>query len=131
MDGGCDQKGLNAHVHQAGDGLRRAVGVQSAEHKVSGEGGLDGDFGGFKIADFADENDVGILAEEGAQGGGKVEADLLLHLNLVDALQLEFDRIFGGHDVGVRLVEQGDGRVQGVGFARAGRAGDEHHSVRS
>ena len=68
VDGGCDQEWLDAHVHEAGDGFRGAVGVQRAEHKVSGERGLDGDFGGFKVADFADQDDVGILAQETSAG---------------------------------------------------------------
>ena len=85
VDRGCHQEWLNAHVHQAGDGFRSAVGVQRGEHKVAGESGLDGDFSGFKVSDFADQNDVGILAQEGSQGSGKVQADLLLHLHLVDA----------------------------------------------
>ena len=34
------------------------VGVQGGEDQVAGEGGLNGDFGHFQIADFADEDDV-------------------------------------------------------------------------
>jgi len=38
------------------------------------ESGLDGDFPRFqKIADFADQNDVWILPEEGTKSGGKVQ----------------------------------------------------------
>ena len=94
VDRGCDQKGLNTHVHQSCNGFRRAVGVQGRKYKVTGKRRFDSDFSGFEVADFADENDVGILTQEGAQSGGKVQADLLLHLYLIDAGQLEFDGIF-------------------------------------
>ena len=59
----------------------------------------------FKVADFTDENYVWILSQERAQGGGKVQADLLFHLHLVDSTQLEFDGVFRGHDVGVDGVQ--------------------------
>src|SRR6266403_1749284 len=95
------EKRLDTHVHQAADGRRRVVGVQRREHQVSRERGLDSDFRRFKVANLADQNDVGILAQEGAERGGKVQANLLLHLYLVDAGQLELDRVFRGHDVGV------------------------------
>ena len=108
VDRSRHQEWLNTHVHQAGNGFRRAVGVQRGKHQVAGESGLDGDFRGFKVADFADQNDVGILPQEGAQRGGKVQADLFFHLHLVDAAQLEFDRIFGRHDVGVGRVQPRD-----------------------
>ncbi len=74
VDRSRNQEGLNAHVHQAGDRLRRAVGMQRGKHQVAGEGGLDGDFRGFKVADFADQDDVGILPQESAQRGRKVQA---------------------------------------------------------
>src|SRR5208282_774462 len=56
--------------------------------------------------------------------------DLLLHLHLVHASQLELNRVFGGHDVGIRLVQPRNGRVERVGFARSGRPRDQHHAVR-
>ena len=84
--------------------------MQRGKHQVAGQRGLDRDFGGFKVSNFADQDDVGILPQEGAQGGGEVQADLLLHLHLVDALQLELDRILGRHDVGVGLYSGGQSR---------------------
>ncbi len=47
---------------------------------------------GFRVADFADQDDVGVLAQERAQHAGEVQADLLAHRHLVDARQVEFDR---------------------------------------
>src|SRR5215469_198666 len=123
------QEGFNAHVHESGDGFRRTVGVQGGKHQVAGESSLDGDFRGLEVADLAHQDDVGVLPQEGTQGGGKVQPDLLFHLHLVDADQLELHRVFGGHDVGVGYVQAGDGGIQGVGLARARGPGDQHHAV--
>ena len=55
---------------------------------------------------------------------------LLAHLHLVDARQVELDRVLGGHDVDAGLVELRERRVERVRLAAAGRAGDEHHAPR-
>src|SRR6059036_1982483 len=57
------------------------IGVKAA---VTGQSRLYPDFRRLEVADLANENDIGVLAEEGAQRGGEVQADLLLHLHLVD-----------------------------------------------
>src|SRR6185312_14062188 len=121
---------LNAHIHQTADSFRRAVRVQRGEHQVSGESGLNGDFGGFKVADFAHQNHVGVLPQKRAQRCVKVQADGFFHLHLVHAVQLELYRIFSGNNVSVRLVEQRYGRIKSVGFARSGGTGDQHHAIR-
>ena len=46
--------------------------MEGGEYEVTGQGGLDGDLRGFEVTNLTDENDVWILAEEGAQGSGKV-----------------------------------------------------------
>ena len=98
---GRDRVGLDAHVDQARQGLRRVVGVQGGEHQVAGLRRLDGDLGGLQVADFADHDHVRVLAQEGAQRGGEGQADLVVDVDLVDAGQIDFRRIFGGRDVGV------------------------------
>ena len=61
---------------------------------------------------------------------GERQADAVAHLHLVDARQVELDRVLGGHDVHAGLVELRERRVERVGLAAAGRAGDEHHAPR-
>ena len=61
--------GAHAHGDEAWDAPGGIVGVKSGDDEVSGEGGLEGDLGSFVIADFADHDDVGILAEERAECG--------------------------------------------------------------
>ena len=48
---------------------------------------------------------MGGLPQKGAQGRGEVQPDLLLHLHLVDAVQVELHRVLGGHDVGLGCVD--------------------------
>src|SRR4028118_1582905 len=45
---------------------------------------LRGDRGGFNVADFADEHDVRVVAEDRAEAGGEGEPDLRVDLNLLD-----------------------------------------------
>src|SRR6185437_658422 len=125
-----DKEWLDAHVHQAADGLRSAVGVERRKHKVTCKRGLDGNFRGLEVANLADEDHVGILAKESAKSCGEVQADGFLHLHLVHAVKLELDGIFGRHDVGIRLVQQRDRGVKSVGLAGTRGAGDQHHAVR-
>ena len=63
---------------------------------------LTADLRGLEVADLADHDDVGVLAQEAAQRGGEVQADVVVHLHLVDAGEVELDRVLGGADVRVR-----------------------------
>ena len=82
------------------------------------------------VADFADHDDVGVLAQDGAQGLGKVQIDLGVDLGLAHTGQLVFDRVFHRHDVAVRRVQPLQRRIQRGGFARTGGAGHQHNAVR-
>src|ERR1700722_16348027 len=129
-DGRGNQERRDAHVVQTRDGAGSVITMHGAQHLVTGERGFDRDFGGFGIGDFADHDDVRVLAQNGAQGVGEGEADLFFHGHLVDAGHLEFDRVFDGDDVvngAVKLVECG---VKRGGLAGTGGAGDENQTVR-
>ena len=60
----------------------------------------------------------------------KLRPMALAHLDLVDADEVELDRVLGGHDVGLGRVDPRDRRVERVGLAAAGRPGDQHHAPR-
>ena len=94
---------------------------------MAGERCLHRDFRRLEVPDLADHDDVGILPEEGPQGGGEVEPDVLVHLDLVDPVEVELDGILGRTDVRRALVELREGGVQGGRLARPGRARDEDH----
>ncbi len=63
-EGRGEEIGFDAHVDEADDGGGGVVGVEGGEDEVAGEGGLNADACGFGVADFADHDDIGVLAEE-------------------------------------------------------------------
>ena len=67
FDRAGDEERLDAHIDQPREGAGGVVGVQRAEHQVAGERRLNGVFGRFQIADFADEHDVGVVTQNAAQ----------------------------------------------------------------
>jgi hypothetical protein len=81
---------------QAVERRRRIVGVQRGQHEVAGLGCLDGNLGGFEVADFTHHDDVGILAQKGLEREGEGEACLVVDVDLVDAGQVDFRGVFGG-----------------------------------
>src|SRR5690606_3155398 len=95
------------------------------EHEVAGEGGLGGDLGGLEVANLADEDDVGVLAEQGAQDGAEAEVDVGVHLGLGDAVELDFDGVLDGGDIGVGGIDLVERGVERSGFSTTGGAGDE------
>ena len=95
------QERLDAHVDQPRVGAGRVVGVQRAEHQVAGERRLNGVLGRFQVANFADQHDVGVVPQDAPQRCAERQADLRMDLDLVDAFELIFDRVFGGDDLGV------------------------------
>ena len=97
---------------------------------MAGQRRLDGDLGGLGVADFADHDDVGILAHDRAQAVGEGQTDLRIDMDLVDAAQLILDRIFDGNDFFAGIVDLLQRAVKRCRFAAAGRAGDQNHAMR-
>ena len=97
---------------------------------MAGERRLHGDLRGFLVADFADENHVRIVAQNGAQPARKRQAGFFVDLDLIDALELIFDRIFNGDDFADGIVDLVQRGVERRGFAGARRAGDQNDAVR-
>lgn len=129
VEGGGDEERFDAHVDEACDGAGGIVGVEGGEDLMAGEGGADGDFGGLGIADFADHDDIGILAEDGTEAGGEGEAAAGFDGDLGYAVELIFDGVFDGDDLlfgGIDSLQDG---VEGGGFSRAGGAGGEEEAV--
>ena len=123
------EEGLDADIHKTGDGRGGIVGVEGRKNQVSRKGCLDGDFGGFVVADFPNKDDVRGLPEHRADDSGEVQADVVAHFALVDAGEVVLDGIFGGDDLfvgAVLLVERG---VEGRGFAGTGGAGHQKDAV--
>ena len=58
------------------------------------------------------------------------QPDLRIHVDLVDAVHLIFDRVFDGDDLLVGLVDALERRIERGRFAAAGGAGDQKNAVR-
>src|SRR5271156_2356151 len=122
------------NVYDAVDRRDRRIGVQRGEGQVAGFSDAQSGFDGFQVAHFADEDDVGIFAQGGAQGIRK-RMRVRVYFALVDqaffVVVQEFDGVFDGDHVLFMLVidfvEHGGERG---GFAGAGGAGDEHQAAR-
>jgi hypothetical protein len=80
---------------------RGVVGVQGGQDQVPGHRCLHGDGRGLGVADLADHDDVGVLAQDGPQAAGEAEADPLVDLHLVDPGHLVLDRVLQGDHVDV------------------------------
>src|SRR5262249_10928347 len=78
---------LDAEVHHARHDRRRVVGVERREDEVPREGGLDRDLRRLEVADLADQDRVGVLAQDRAEAARVGEADLLVDLDLDDTVE--------------------------------------------
>ena len=108
---------------------RRIVGVQRRQHEVAGLRRLHRDLRRLGVADFADEDDVGILPQNGSQRARERQLDLLVDLRLVHAGDLILDRIFDRDDVGLLRLHRPQRGAQRRRLAAAGWADDEDHAV--
>ena len=121
---------IDPDVQHAADHIEHAVGVHGGEHQMAGERGLDRDLRGFAVANFADHDLVGIMAQDGTQAAREGQAALFVDGNLDDAAQLIFDRIFDRDDLVAAGIHFGQRGVQRGGLARPRGAGHEQHAVR-
>src|SRR5260370_38246712 len=130
VDAGGYQEWFNSHVHKSRDSRGSIVGVEGGKYEVARERGLDCNLGSFEVTNLADQDNVGILTKEGTQRRGEVQANLFFHLYLVNARQIELNRILSGHNVRVDRIQRLQGGIKRIGFTAAGRAGHQHHAVR-
>ncbi len=98
---------------------------------MAGEGRLHRDPRCLRVAHLADEDDVGILPEDGAQAGGEGEARAGVHLTLRHSIELDLDGIFERDDVDVARVDQLKQGVQGRRLAGARRPARHDETLRS
>ncbi len=83
-----------------------------------------------RIADLTDQDDVGVLAKDGAKAGGEGHARPWVDVRLRDAVELVLDRVLDGDDVARDVVQVVQRRVERGRLARTRGAGDEDHALR-
>ncbi len=118
---------------EAFEGVGDAGGVEGGEDEVAGFGGGEGGGDGLVVADFADHDDIGVLAEdmeEGAVEGADVGEDLLLDDDGLFVGVHELDGVLDGDDLAAALgVDEVDHVIEGGGLSGPGGAGDEDEAV--
>ncbi|MDT4823875.1 hypothetical protein FQZ97_571150 [compost metagenome] len=96
---------------------------------MAGERGLYRDGGGFRVADLAHHDGVGVVAEDGAQSAGESEPLGFVDRYLQHPFQLIFRRVLDGDYLLVTGSDFAEQRVQRGRLAGAGGAGDQQHAV--
>ena len=125
-----EKERLDTHVDEASDAARRVVRVHRRQHQVAGQAGLDGDAGGFIVADLTDHDDVRVLPKDRAQRLGERQIDLRVHLRLPNAGQFVLHRVLDGQHVGGSGVHAAQAGVKRRRLARTRGPCDEHDAVR-
>ncbi len=94
--------GRRKNVDDAVDGLGRARSMQCPKDDVTGFRGGECELNGFKIAHFADQNDIRVFTQRRPQGVGK-RMGMRSQLALIDQALLrrvdELDGIFDGENM--------------------------------
>src|SRR6266513_5964928 len=97
---------------------------------MAGQRGADGDIGSFTVADLAHHDYVGVLAHYVPQPRGERQSDRGIHVDLIDAVHLVFNRVLDGDDLLVGKVDALERGIERGRFAAAGWAGHEKNAVR-
>ena len=84
----------------------------------------------FAVADFSDENDIRILAENGTQRTCKIEVFFRIHLYLVHRIDQILDRIFNGDYISFDRFYLVECCIKRCALAAAGRTRHQHQSIR-
>src|ERR1700735_323118 len=108
--------------------------MQSGKNQVAGFGGSYRDAHSFRVAHFADYENVRRLSQGRAESGGEigsVRADFYLLDDAVNVFVLVLDGIFDGENVpGFILIDFVNDRGERGGFGGACGTADQHKSAR-
>lgn len=129
FDRGGDGGVVGAEDQEAFEHTLTRAGVECRDNEVPGERGPDGKVSGFVVADFPQDQHLGVLAEEMPGGLGEVQAARFIDLGLHDAGDDLFGGVFDGDDVApASLGEVPQAGIDGGGLAAAGGAGQEQEA---
>src|SRR5687767_15680205 len=94
------------------------------------EGRLHCDLGCIQIPDLAHHDDVRVVAQQRTKNIGEAKANALLHLYLVDSVELIFDRVLNGEDLAFQGIKTDQGGIESRRLAAAGGPGDQYNTMR-
>lgn len=104
------------------NGTRR---MEGAEDDVSRQSGPHGNARRLAVTDFADDEDIRVLAQQGPQAFLEHHAPFDLDLALGNAFHEDFHRVFQGRNTDGIILDLMEGRVEGRRLAAARRAADD------
>ena len=81
--------------------------MDGRQHKVTSKRRFYGDFRGLEVTNLPDHDDVWILPQERTQRRREVEAYILVHNDLVDASEVEFNRVFRSRVLNPKWIQVG------------------------
>ncbi len=81
------------------------------------------------VADFSDQDHVGVVAQDAAEPRGERQPDLRMDWIWQIPFRLVLDRVFDRDDLSVGAFDFVERAVERGAFARAGGARDEHDAV--
>ena len=103
--------------------------VQRGQHEVAAVGGADGRLGRDRVADLADHDHVGRLAEHAPQQLGEADVRLGVDLRLPQPRDGVLDRVLDRVDLPLAVVQVPQAGVERRRLARAGRAAHEDQAA--
>src|SRR5437899_8553932 len=96
---------------------------------MPGLGRAHGNLGSLEVANFTDQNDIRIVAQNRAQPGRESQPNLLAHLNLNRAFELIFNRILEGDDFARFVAGLGKSSIECRRLAAARGPREQHQSL--
>ncbi len=78
--------------------------MESTEPEVPGKGSSNSYVGRFRVTDFPNHDNVGVLSQDLTQSTGEVKSDFSIHLRLIYPGNLVFDWILHSHNSSFGLV---------------------------
>src|SRR3989344_2992554 len=84
---------------------------------------------GFFVADFAQHDNVGVLAQYASKPRGKSKTYLRIYLRLIYAVDVILNRIFKGNNINPFAVKHGKYGIERRGFSRSRGTGYESHAM--
>ena len=119
----------HAHVEQTEDRAERVLRMQRRKEQMTRQRSTHRHLRRLRIADLAEHDLVDVRAQHGAKPCGIRHARLLVHLDLIDALDAVLGRIFDRHDVAFGRIDLRESRIERRRLARIDRSRDQNHAA--
>jgi len=128
--GRSQQVARHPELEQTSHRFKGAVGVNCRQHQVASNRGANGDRRTLFIADLAEQDHVGVLAQHGPQGGGEVKPYCPSHRDLDNVGYRILNRVLERDDVTSDSIDLAQKGIQRCGLAGSGWTGSQDHSLR-